>query len=69
MLDGSFPFIPSTAKMRPPLRNAQCWDEDSITSGIDLALQHLPLEAVGAIRWFIPTLDSDPVGLIAQPNR
>lgn len=65
------PFFVSLASDEQVTRfigNGQRWDEGTITSGIDLALEHLPLVEVGAIRWSIATLNADPVGLVAQPN-
>lgn len=63
-----FVSISNDEQMTRFIGNGPRWDEGTIPSGIDLALEHLPLEEAGTTRWFIATLDTDPVGLVAQPN-
>jgi hypothetical protein len=80
MPDQRCPFIPSTANMRRFsflssdeqvtrfIGDGQRSDESTITSGIDPAFKHLPLEEAGTISWFIAAPDTDPVALVAQPS-
>lgn len=66
------PFFASLASDHRVTRfigNGQPWDEGTIASRISLALEHLHVEEVGAIRWFIATLDTDPVGLVASTRK
>lgn len=49
--------------------NGQPWDEKTIAARISLALEHIPLEQVGAVRWFIAEHNTDPVGLVVSTRK
>lgn len=62
-------FFASLASDRQVTRfvgDGQPWDEETITSRISSALDHIPVGEAGAVRWFIATRDTDRVGLLVS---
>lgn len=66
------PFFTSLASNDQVTRyigDGQPWEGDTIASCIRLALEYRPVNEVGAIRWFIATVDTNPVGLVASTRK
>lgn len=49
--------------------DGQPWDQDMVAARVRAALDEVPVDTVGAVRWFLALAEHEPVGLLVSTRR